>query len=115
MSGARGRNAATRVDPLGLTAREREVLELLAQRLSNRAIAAPLHRSERAVENNVARLVAKIGASNRQDAVLPSGQALKAGIVSAASDRHARPHASPGPNAMTVPAACQPASQGSLA
>jgi DNA-binding CsgD family transcriptional regulator len=73
----RGRNAATRGDPLGLTTREREVLELLAQRLSNGAIAARLHRSERTVENHVATLVAKLGASNRQDAVLRAGQALK--------------------------------------
>ncbi|HZF79516.1 MAG TPA: LuxR C-terminal-related transcriptional regulator, partial [Rubrivivax sp.] len=73
----RGHNTVTRVDPLGLTAREREVLEMLAQRLSNGEIAARLHRSDRTVENHVATLLAKLGASNRQDAVLRAGLALK--------------------------------------
>jgi DNA-binding CsgD family transcriptional regulator len=64
----RGRNSRTRDDPLGLTAREREVLELLAQRLSNRAIAERLHRSERTVENHVAALLGKLGVSTRAEA-----------------------------------------------
>ncbi len=64
----RGRNTLTRDDPLGLTAREREVLDLLAQQLSNRAIAARLHRSERTVEGHVAALLGKLGVASRAEA-----------------------------------------------
>ena len=64
----RGRNTLTRDDPLGLTAREREVLDLLAQQLSNRAIADRLHRSERTVENHVAALLGKLGVTSRAEA-----------------------------------------------
>jgi DNA-binding CsgD family transcriptional regulator len=64
----RGRNTRTRDDPQGLTAREREVLELLAQQLSNRAIADRLHRSERTVENHVAALLGKLGVATRAEA-----------------------------------------------
>jgi DNA-binding NarL/FixJ family response regulator len=64
----RGRNTRTRIDPLGLTARERQVLDLLGQRLSNRAIAGQLHRSERTVENHVAALLGKLGVSTRTEA-----------------------------------------------
>jgi DNA-binding CsgD family transcriptional regulator/tetratricopeptide (TPR) repeat protein len=64
----RGRNSRTRDDPLGLTAREREVLDLLALQLSNRAIAERLHRSERTVENHVAALLDKLGVASRAEA-----------------------------------------------
>ena len=64
----RGPNSRTRDDAQGLTAREREVLDLLAQRLSNRAIAQRLHRSERTVENHVAALLTKLGVATRADA-----------------------------------------------
>jgi DNA-binding CsgD family transcriptional regulator len=73
----RGRSARTRVDPLGLTAREREVLQLLAQRLSNRAIAERLHRSERTVENHVAALLGKLGVASRSEAVERAGLSLR--------------------------------------
>jgi DNA-binding CsgD family transcriptional regulator len=66
---ARGPYAHSRHDALGLTAREREVLELLAQGLANRDIARQLHRSERTVENHVASLLAKLGVSDRHEAV----------------------------------------------
>jgi len=73
----RGRSTRTRVDPLGLTGREREVLELLAQRLSNRAIAERLHRSERTVENHVAALLGKLGVASRSEAVQRAGLHLQ--------------------------------------
>jgi DNA-binding NarL/FixJ family response regulator len=51
-----------RVDPLqALTDREREVLGLLAEGLSNRAIAARLFITERTVETHVTNVFAKLG------------------------------------------------------
>jgi len=50
------------VDPLAaLTPREREVLELMAQGRTNRAIASTIHLSERAVERNVTAIFDKLG------------------------------------------------------
>ncbi len=49
-------------DPLGsLTPREREVLELMAEGLSNKGIAARLVVTERAVEKHVTNIFAKLG------------------------------------------------------
>jgi len=73
----RGPSTRTRIDPLGLTAREREVLQLLAQRLSNRAIAERMHRSERTVENHVAALLGKLGVASRSEAVERAGLQLQ--------------------------------------
>jgi serine/threonine-protein kinase len=51
-----------RADPLeGLTPREREVLELLAEGLSNRAIAARLFVTERTVEAHVKQIFLELG------------------------------------------------------
>lgn len=63
-----GPRSRTRADPHGLTVREREVLAMLARRLSNRQIAASLHRSERTVENHVAALLGKLGVTTRAEA-----------------------------------------------
>ena len=52
-----------------LTPREREVLEVLAQGLSNRAIASRLAISEHTVKFHVSSIFAKLGAENRTDAV----------------------------------------------
>ena len=49
----------------GVTTREAEVLDLLADRLSNREIAAQLFISPRTVEKHVAALLAKLGAEDR--------------------------------------------------
>jgi DNA-binding CsgD family transcriptional regulator len=65
----RGPQARTRTDPHGLTRREREVLDLLVQSLSNRAIARKLHRSERTVEHHVSALLGKLGAASRAEVV----------------------------------------------
>jgi NarL family two-component system response regulator YdfI len=52
-----------------LTARETEVLELLAEGLSNKAIAARLGISDQTVKFHVASIGGKLGAANRTDAV----------------------------------------------
>ena len=52
-------------DPL--TAREREVVELVAQALSNREVARQLVLSERTVESHVRRVLAKTGLTTRTE------------------------------------------------
>jgi len=62
-----------------LTRREAQVLELLADGMSNRAIAARLRISEETVKFHLAAIFGKLGASNRTDAVR---LALRRGLVS---------------------------------
>ena len=52
-----------------LTPRELEVLEALAQGLSNKAIASRLDISEHTVKFHVSAIFGKLGAENRTDAV----------------------------------------------
>lgn len=52
-----------------LTAREREVLDLVGQGLSNKLIARALQISEHTVKFHVSSIYAKLGASSRTDAV----------------------------------------------
>jgi DNA-binding CsgD family transcriptional regulator len=56
------------IGPAGLTRREREVLALLPQRLSDPEIAAILGIGVRTVEHHVASLRAKLGVANRRQA-----------------------------------------------
>ena len=65
----RGPRTATRANAFNLTAREFEVLALLAEGLSNAAIAARLFRSVRTVDNHVASLFDKLSVSTREAAV----------------------------------------------
>jgi ATP/maltotriose-dependent transcriptional regulator MalT len=62
-----------------LTPREVEVLELLAEGLSNKAIAARLGISDQTVKFHVAAICGKLGAANRTDAVR---RAIRRGLVS---------------------------------
>ncbi len=56
--------------PVELTAREREVIELIARGKSDSVIAQTLSLSRNTVRNHVARLYAKIGAHNRSEAIV---------------------------------------------
>lgn len=57
------------VAALGISAREREVLELLAAGHANKEIAARLGVSPHTVKTHVARLLEKLGARRRTDAI----------------------------------------------
>ena len=66
----------SRTEPL--TPREVEVLELLAEGLPNKAIAARLGVSDQTVKFHVAAISGKLGAANRTDAVR---RAVRRGLI----------------------------------
>jgi DNA-binding CsgD family transcriptional regulator/tetratricopeptide (TPR) repeat protein len=66
--GLRGPREATRANPAGLTARELEVLELIAAGLQNREIAERLVLSTRTVDHHVSAVLRKLGARTRGEA-----------------------------------------------
>jgi DNA-binding NarL/FixJ family response regulator len=63
----RGRRATTRSHPQGLTRREAEVAGLLADGMSNAAIADRLVLSPRTVEHHVAAVMTKLDVTSRHD------------------------------------------------
>jgi DNA-binding NarL/FixJ family response regulator len=63
---------------LRLTERERDVLDLIAEGRSNRAIAGRLHMAEATVKGHVSSLLDKLGASSRLEAVI---RASEAGLI----------------------------------
>jgi DNA-binding CsgD family transcriptional regulator len=71
----RGRRASTRDDRWGLTRREREVLALIGEGLTNCDIAARLFIAEKTVDNHVASVLAKMGVTSRRDAARLAGSA----------------------------------------
>lgn len=61
-----------------LTNRERDVLQFLALRLTNREIASQLHISVRTVESHTASILAKLAVANRREA---ARYAVQQGLV----------------------------------
>ncbi|MGE0704263.1 MAG: response regulator transcription factor [Vicinamibacterales bacterium] len=68
-AGSQGRGADISIAIEPLTAREEDVLALLAEGLPNKAIAERLGISDQTVKFHVASITAKLGASNRTEAV----------------------------------------------
>jgi DNA-binding NarL/FixJ family response regulator len=64
----RGPQRATRDNPLGLTARQADVLMLLTEDLTNAEIADRLFISTRTVDHHVSAILVKLGAANRSEA-----------------------------------------------
>jgi DNA-binding CsgD family transcriptional regulator len=66
----RGPRRSTAADPTGLTGRQREVLALLAEGLSNAEIAARLTLSAKTVDHHVSAVLGKLGVPSRGQAVV---------------------------------------------
>jgi DNA-binding NarL/FixJ family response regulator len=64
----RGPRRTTRANPAGLTARQLEVLALIAEGFTNAEIADRLVVSQRTAEHHVAAVLAKLGIATRRDA-----------------------------------------------
>jgi DNA-binding NarL/FixJ family response regulator len=65
------RSQASRTDPLeGLTERERDILVLIGEGLTNRQIGDRLHLAEKTVKNYVSNLLAKLGMERRTQAAV---------------------------------------------
>lgn len=64
----RGPRKSTRTNPAGLTNREFEILELVAEDLTNSQIADRLFISPKTVENHVTTILSKLNVQSRQDA-----------------------------------------------
>jgi DNA-binding NarL/FixJ family response regulator len=61
--------------PAGLTEREREVLALMAQGLSNQELAERLFIADNTVKTHVKRVLAKLGARDRAQAIVMAYEA----------------------------------------
>ena len=73
-----GQRKATRANPAGLTARQLEVLQLLADGLTNAEIADRLVVSQRTAEHHVAAVLTKLGSATRREA---ARRAAELGLV----------------------------------
>ena len=74
----RGPRAATRENPAGLTARELEVVALVAEGLRNAEIAGRLFVSEKTVAHHVSAILRKLDVATRSQA---GAEAARLGIV----------------------------------
>jgi DNA-binding CsgD family transcriptional regulator len=76
-----GPRTATRSDPLGLTRREREVLDLISAGQTNAEIAARLFLSAKTVDHHVSAVLAKLGTPTREAA---AAHAARLGVAGSA-------------------------------
>jgi DNA-binding CsgD family transcriptional regulator len=67
--GTRGPRPSTRANPHGLTGRQVEILDLVAEGLTDTQIAARLHLSAKTVNHHVGAVLAKLGVHSRAEAV----------------------------------------------
>jgi DNA-binding CsgD family transcriptional regulator len=74
----RGPRRATKANPANLTARELEVLTLVAEGLRNAEIAGRLVLSERTIDHHVASILRKLGVRGRAEA---SAEAVRLGVI----------------------------------
>lgn len=79
---------STPENPYGLSPREREVLNILAEGRTDRDIAGRLFISERTVHVHVRRILAKLGVSSRTEA---AGVAIRQGLVPERSNASSEP------------------------
>jgi DNA-binding NarL/FixJ family response regulator len=84
----RGPNETTRANPAGLTGREVEVLQLLAQGHTNAQLARRLHRSAKTIDHHVSAVLDKLGVRSRAQAV---AAALALGLVETPRDAPGQP------------------------
>jgi len=61
-------------DEFKITVREQEILHLIAQGYMNKQIAAELDIKEQVVKNYISRILKKLGAINRTEAVIKAVQ-----------------------------------------
>jgi len=73
-----GSHASTRSDPLGLTGREREVLDLISAGNTNAEISQYLVISVKTVDHHVSAVLAKLGVPSRR---LAAATAIRLGLV----------------------------------
>ncbi|MEO1240901.1 MAG: AAA family ATPase [Pseudomonadota bacterium] len=66
----RGPNSSARNHPLGLTAREQQILVLISTGATNKEIASSLSRSHRTIEHHVSSVLTKLNVTSRMEAML---------------------------------------------